>query len=61
MNFTCDIPDESNGNCAIPGDREEEEHGGDDGPSVPETQLKSQISARNTVSHTRGQESYGGV
>ena len=44
MNCTCDIPDESNGNCAIPG----EEHGGAEGPSVPETQLISQISVPET-------------
>ena len=44
MNCTCDIPDESNGNCAIPG----EEHGGAEGPSVPETQFISLISVPET-------------
>ena len=44
MNCTCDIPDESNGNCAIPS----VEHGSAEGPSVPETQLISQISVPET-------------
>ena len=35
MNCTRDIPDDTNGNCAIP----REEHGGAEGPIVPETQF----------------------